>query len=237
MSNIKSAFANGKALIPFITCADPDLETTAAAIRAAVENGADLIELGIPFSDPTAEGPVVQESNIRALSGGVTTDRIFGFVRELRREVRIPLVFVTYANVVFSYGAERFISRCGEIGIDGLMVPDLPYEERDEFLPLCRKFGVDLISTVVPAAESRMAMIAREAEGFLCVAGGGDRVLRAVRRHTGIPCVMAMEEPVAEHCDGAVAGSPVVRLFEKYGRNAPAYVGAYVRDMKARLCG
>ena len=136
MSNINKAFANGKAFIPFITCGDPDLQTTAEVVKAAADNGADLIELGIPFSDPTAEGPVIQGANIRALSGGVTTDKIFDFVRDIRKEVTIPMVFMTYANVVFSYGAEKFISTCKEIGIDGLILPDLPYEEKDEFLPV-----------------------------------------------------------------------------------------------------
>ena len=131
MSNIKSAFSNGKAFIAFITCGDPDLETTAKVVRAAAENGADLIELGIPFSDPTAEGPVIQGANIRALSDGVTTDKIFDFVREIRKDVTIPMVFMTYANVVFSYGSERFISTCKEIGIDGLILPDLPFEEKE----------------------------------------------------------------------------------------------------------
>ena len=143
MSKIETAFVNGKAFIPFITCGDPDLETTAACVRAMAENGADLIELGIPFSDPTAEGPVIQGANVRALQGGVTTDRIFDFVREIRKEVKVPMVFMTYANVVFSYGAERFISTCRDIGIDGLILPDLPYEEKEEFLPLCHNCGVD----------------------------------------------------------------------------------------------
>ena len=116
MSNIKKAFENGKAFIAFVTCGDPDLETTAKAVRAAVENGADLIELGIPFSDPTAEGPVIQGANLRALRGGITTDKIFAFVKELRRDVKVPMVFMTYANVVFSYGAEKFISTCRDIG-------------------------------------------------------------------------------------------------------------------------
>ena len=134
MSKIKSAFEDGKAFIAFVTCGDPDLETTATVIRAAVENGADLIELGIPFSDPTAEGPVIQGANVRALSGGVTTDKIFAFVKELRRDVKVPMVFMTYSNVVFSYGTERFLSACREIGIDGLILPDLPFEEKEEFL-------------------------------------------------------------------------------------------------------
>ena len=135
MSNIRKAFEQGKAFIPFITCGDPDLETTGAVVRAAVENGADLIELGIPFSDPTAEGNVIQGANLRALSGGVTTDKIFAFVKELRKDVKVPMVFMTYANVVFSYGAERFLSSCKECEIDGLILPDLPFEEKEECLP------------------------------------------------------------------------------------------------------
>ena len=136
MSKIKSAFENGKAFIPFITCGDPDLETTEKVVRAAAENGADLIELGIPFSDPTAEGPIIQGANMRALANGTTTDRIFDMVKSIRKDINIPMVFMTYANVVFSYGAEKFISICNQIGIDGLILPDLPFEEKDEFLSL-----------------------------------------------------------------------------------------------------
>ena len=167
MSKIKSAFENGKAFIPFITCGDPDLETTEKIVRAAVKNGADLIELGIPFSDPTAEGPVIQGANIRALLGGVTTDKIFETVKRLRRDVFVPIVFMTYSNVVFSYGAEKFISVCSEIGIDGLILPDLPFEEKEEFLPICRKYGVDLISLIAPTSANRIEMISKEAEGFI----------------------------------------------------------------------
>ena len=152
MSNIKSAFAHGKAFIPFVTCGDPDLDTTAALARTMAEAGADLIELGIPFSDPTAEGPVIQAANERALRGGVTADRIFEMVRQLRREVSVPLVFMTYANVVYGYGAERFISTCAEIGVDGLILPDVPFEEKEEFAPLCRKYGVELISLIAPTS-------------------------------------------------------------------------------------
>ena len=200
MSNIRKAFENGKAFIPFITCGDPDLETTAAVVRAAAANGADLIELGIPFSDPTAEGPVIQGANLRALSGGVTTDKIFDLVKELRRDVEVPMVFMTYANVVFSYGTERFISTCREIGIDGLILPDVPYEEKEEFLPACRKYGVDLISLIAPTSEDRIAMIAREAEGFLYIVSSlgvtGMRseiktdlesIVETVRENTGVP--------------------------------------------------
>ena len=126
MSNIAKAFDRGKAFIAFITCGDPDLETTAACVRAAVRGGADLIELGIPFSDPTAEGPEIQAANERALKGGVTTDSIFELVKALRRDVSVPMVFMTYANVVYSYGIERFCDRCAEAGIDGMILPDVP---------------------------------------------------------------------------------------------------------------
>ena len=139
MNRIQNAFNNNKAFIAFITCGDPDLETTGAAVREAVRNGADLIELGIPFSDPTAEGPVIQGANLRALTGGVTTDKIFDFVRELRKDVNVPLVFMTYANVVFSYGTEAFVKTCSEIGIDGIILPDVPFEEKEDFAPTCHK--------------------------------------------------------------------------------------------------
>lgn len=203
MSKIARAFENGKAFIAFITCGDPDLETTAAAVRAAVENGADLIELGIPFSDPTAEGPVIQGANLRALSGGITTDKVFDFVREIRRDVSVPMVFMTYANVVFSYGSERFISTCKEIGIDGLILPDIPFEEKDEFQPICKKYGVDLISLIAPTSQNRIAMIAKEAEGFLYIVSSlgvtGTRseietdlgeMVKLVRENANIPCAI-----------------------------------------------
>lgn len=252
MSNIKSAFANGKAFIPFITCGDPDLNTTAKVIRAAVANGADLIELGIPFSDPTAEGPVIQGANLRALNGGITTDQIFDFVRELRQDVNIPLVFMTYVNVIFSYGAERFISTCQEIGIDGLILPDLPFEEKEEFLPLCRHYGVDLISMIAPTSENRIAMIAKEAEGFLYIVSSlgvtGTRseiktdlesIISVVRQNTQIPCAIGFGISTPEQAkkmagisDGVIVGSAIIKWLEKYGTNAPEYIGAYVKSMK-----
>ena len=255
MSKIAQAFAGGKAFIPFITCGDPDLETTAAAVRAAVENGADLIELGIPFSDPTAEGPVIQGANLRALKGGFTTDRIFGLVRELRRDVTVPLVFMTYANVVFSYGTERFLSTCREVGIDGLILPDVPFEEREEFLPFCRRCGVDLISLIAPTSAHRIAMIAREAEGFLYIVSSlgvtGTRseittdlaaMVEVVRQNTAIPCAVGsgistpeQAKRMAEVSDGAIVGSAIVRLLEQYGKDAPQQIGAYVREMKEAL--
>ena len=255
MSNIKSAFDHGKAFIPFVTCGDPDLETTGAIVRAAAANGADLIELGIPFSDPTAEGPVIQDANLRALSGGVTTDRIFAFVKDLRRDVKIPLVFMTYANVVFSYGAERFFAACRDIGIDGLILPDLPYEEKEEFLPLCHQYGVDLISMIAPTSENRIAMIAREAEGFLYLVSSlgvtGVRreiktdlasIVEVVRQNTDIPCAIGFgistpeqAQKMADLSDGAIVGSAIVKLIAQHGKNAAGPVGEYVKQMKSAL--
>ena len=252
MSNIPRAFADGKAFIAFVTCGDPDLGTTAAVVRAAAENGADLIELGIPFSDPTAEGPIIQGANLRALKGGVTTDRIFAMVRELRRDVRIPMVFMTYANVVFSYGTERFLSACREIGMDGLILMDVPFEEKEEFLPVCRKYGVDLISLITPTSENRIGMIAKEAEGFLYIVSslgvtGARReistdlsaIVELVRRSTNLPCAIgcgistpAQAKQMSAVADGVIVGSAIVQLLERYGKDAPAHVGAYVRSMK-----
>lgn len=252
MSRIAEAFQHGKAFIPFMTCGDPDLETTAKAVRAAAAAGADLIELGIPFSDPTAEGPVIQEANLRALTGGVTTDKIFDLVRGLRTDVTVPMVFMTYANVIFSYGAERFIKTCAEIGIDGLILPDLPYEEKEEFLPQCRQYGVDLISFVAPTSDDRIEMIAREAEGFLYIVSSlgvtGTRseittdlasIVKTVRRSTDIPCAIGFgistpeqARTMAAIADGAIVGSAIVKLFARYGREAPERVGEYVKTMK-----
>lgn len=256
MSNIKRAFENGKAFIAFITCGDPDLETTAAAVRAAVANGADLIELGIPFSDPTAEGPVIQAANLRALRGGITTDKIFDFVKELRRDVKVPMVFMTYANVVFSYGVERFISACKEIEIDGLILPDLPFEEKEEFLPFCHKYGVDLVSLIAPTSENRIAMIAKEAEGFLYIVSSlgvtGMRseiktdlasIVKVVRENTDIPCAIGFgistpeqAKKMANISDGAIVGSAIIKLLETHGKNAPKFIGEYVKSMKDAMC-
>lgn len=251
MSKIREAFDGKKAFIAFITCGDPDLETTAACVRAAVANGAGLIELGIPFSDPTAEGSVIQGANLRALTRGVTTDKIFGLVRELRKDVKVPMVFMTYANVVFSYGAERFLSTCQEIGMDGIILPDLPYEEKEEFLPLCHTYGIDLISLIAPTSANRIAMIAKEAEGFVYVVSSlgvtGTRseirtdlksIVEVIRQNTDVPCAIGfgISNPeqaakMADISDGAIVGSAIIKIIEKYGREAAPHVGEYVREM------
>ena len=256
MSRITDAFAQGKAFIPFITCGDPDLETTAVVVRAMAEAGADVIELGIPFSDPTAEGPVIQAANARALQAGTTTDRIFDLVRDLRRDVSVPMVFMTYANVVFSYGTERFLAICREIGMDGLILPDVPYEEKNEFAPLCRQYGLDFISLIAPTSEDRIAMIAREASGFVYVVsslgvtgmrssittdiGAMVKLVRAA--NPDIPCAVGFGISTPEQAarmaalsDGAIVGSAIVNLMAKHGREAVPFVRDYVAAMKAAV--
>lgn len=255
MSKIREAFNGHKAFIPFITCGDPDTETTAKAVRAMVAAGADLIELGIPFSDPTAEGPVIQGANLRALEGGMTTDKVFDLVRNLRKDVTIPMVFMTYANVVYSYGAEDFIRTCSEIGIDGLILPDLPFEEKDEFQPICKIYGVDLISLIAPTSADRISMIAKEAEGFIYVVSSlgvtGTRseiktdlqsIVDVIRANTEVPCAIGFgistpeqAKKMAAIADGAIVGSAIIKILAEYGKDAPEKIGAYVKSMKDAL--
>ena len=255
MSNIKKAFENGKAFIPFITCGDPDLDTTENCVLEMVRSGADLIELGIPFSDPTAEGPVIQAANERALSGGVTTDKVFEMVDSLRKKTEVPMVFMTYANVVYSYGAERFMEKCRDLSIDGVILPDLPYEEKQEFSEVCDKYGIDLISMIAPTSEDRIAMIAKEAKGFLYIVSSlgvtGTRseittdlpaIVNVVRQNTEVPCAIGFgistpdqAAKMAGISDGAIVGSAIIKLLAEYGKEAPAKVGEYVKQMKEAL--
>ena len=252
MSRIKDAFAKGKVFIPFVTCGDPDLDTTAAVVKAMAEAGAGIIELGIPFSDPTAEGPVIQGANMRALAGGATTDRIFEMAAALRRETDVPLVFMTYANVVFSRTVEGFAERCAEAGIDGLILPDVPFEEKEEFAPAFRKRGIDFISLVAPTSAGRIAQIARAAEGFLYVVSSlgvtGTRgaittdigaIVRQVRAVSSIPCAVGFGISTPEQAakmaavsDGAIVGSAIIRLIEENGSYAPERLYKYVKTMK-----
>lgn len=252
MSRLREAFGSGKAFIPFITCGDPDLETTENIVCAMAEAGADIIELGIPFSDPTAEGPVIQAANVRALAGGVTTDKIFAMARRLRAKISVPLVFMTYANVVYSYGTERFVKAAASAGVDGLILPDVPFEEKEEFEPICKRYGLDLVSLVAPTSEDRISMIAREASGFLYIVSSmgvtGARseittdigaMVKLVREASPIPCAVGFGISTPEQAkkmaglsDGAIVGSAIVKLVGKYGRDAAPYVYDYVKSMK-----
>ena len=270
MGRIREAFADGKAFIPFVTAGYPDLETTRSVVKAAQENGADLIEIGIPFSDPTAEGPVIQTANVIALEGGVTTDMILEFVKELREKdgITVPLVFMTYANVVYSYheggdaphdgsdgkdlGRYGFCRRCAQAGIDGLILPDVPFEEKGEFREACQAAGIDLISLIAPTSEARISRIAEDAEGFLYVVSSlgvtGERsqittdigaITQKIRAVTDIPCAVGFgistpqqAAKMAEQYDGAIVGSAIIRIITEYGTEAAPEVGKYVKRMK-----
>lgn len=257
MNKIIHAFEHGKAFIPFITCGDPSLEVTQQLVYAMEEAGADLIELGIPFSDPTAEGPVIQEADLRALSGGATTDKIFEMVADIRKNTQIPMVFMTYANVVFSYGAERFIKKAAELGMDGLILPDIPFEEKGEFEGICEQHGLALISMIAPTSHERIRMIAKEAKGFLyCVSSLGvtgtrseittdiGAMIRLVKEETDIPCAVGfgISTPqqavkMAEVSDGVIVGSAIVKLCGQHGKDCVPQVAAYVRSMKDAVRG
>ncbi len=253
MSKIAEAFRDKKAFIPFITCGDPDLDTTKEIIRQLVKNGADLIELGIPFSDPTAEGPVIQGANVRALSNHITTDDIFKMVEEIRDEVPLPMVFMTYANVVFSYGMDRFFSRCAETGMDGIILPDVPFEEKDEFETSATAHGIDFISMVAPTSEERIARIAENAKGFIYIVSSlgvtGERssinsnvqeLVDKVKSSSKVPCAVGFgistpqqAADMARIADGAIMGSAIVRLIGQYGKEAPSKVGEFVKSIKS----
>lgn len=255
MSRISEAFKNKKAFIPFITCGDPSLEVSEQLVVAMAQAGADLIELGIPFSDPTAEGPVIQAASTRALAGDVTTDKIFQMVRRLRKTVQIPMVFMTYANVVFSYGTERFVKTAADIGMDGLILPDVPYEEKEEFDSVCRVYGLDLISLIAPTSHERISMIAREASGFVyCVSSLGVTGMRSeittdvgqmvslVKAEKNIPCAIGFgisnpqqAREMARVSDGVIVGSAIVKLCGEYGQDCVPYVADFVKKMKAAV--
>lgn len=255
MNKIHEAFKNRKAFIPFITCGDPDVDTTKAAILEMVKNGADLIEIGIPFSDPTAEGVVIQGANIRALKGGITTDKVFDMVADVRKEISIPLVFMTYANVIFSYGSEKFFGKCNEVGIDGIILPDIPFEEKGEFLDVADSHKVELISLIAPTSDDRIAMIAKEAKGFLYIVSSLgvtgtrseittdlDSIVKVVKENTSVPCAIGFgistpqqANEMSQIADGVIVGSAIINLLKKYKTEAPKYIGKYVKEMKEAM--
>lgn len=255
MSKIAKAFDNKKAFIPFITCGDPSLEVSEQLVLAMAEAGADLIELGIPFSDPTAEGPVIQAASLRALTGGVTTDKIFDMVARLREKTDIPMVFMTYANVVFSYGIDRFLIKAAALGMDGLILPDVPFEEKEEFDETCKKYGLDLISLIAPTSHDRIKAIAQKANGFVyCVSSLGvtgmrseittdiGEMTRQVKAAADIPCAVGFgistpeqAKKMAAVSDGVIVGSAIVKLCGQYGEACVPYVAEYVRQMKAAI--
>lgn len=252
MSRIAQTFANKKkCFIPFITAGDPNLELTKKMILAMAEKGADIIEIGIPFSDPVAEGDVIQRANIRALTTGTTTDKIFDMLSEVRQKTEVPLVFLTYVNPIFTYGVEKFMRKCQGNGIDGVIVPDLPYEEKGELLACCKEYGVDLISLIAPTSADRIQMIAKDAMGYIYLVSSlgvtGVRsnittdiesIVKSIRETTNVPVAVGFgiataeqAEKMARLSDGAIVGSAIVKIVEQYGLEAVEPVASYVETM------
>ena len=255
MSRIQNAFAEGKAFIPFITAGDPSLAKTEEFILEMERAGADLVEIGIPFSDPIAEGVVIQEADIRSLAAGTTTDKVFDMVLDLRKKTEIPLVFMTYVNPVFHYGYEKFFSRCQEAGIDGIIIPDLPFEEKGELEDIAAAHGVDLISMIAPTSKQRNPAIPRAAKGLLYVVSSmgvtGTReeirtdlgeILKEIRKVTDLPAAVGFgintpeqAAEIAAVADGVIVGSAIVKLAARYGGHAAPHMGMYVRKMKESI--
>lgn len=252
MSRVRDVFQNNKAFIPFVTAGDPDLAVTQQLIPAMARAGADLIEIGIPFSDPIAEGPVIQEADMRALAAGATTDKIFSMVKRSREKTHVPLAFMTYINPIFVYGSERFLSRCKECGIDAVIVPDMPFEEKHQLLPHCQHYGIELISLIAPTSKERITAIAEEAEGFVyCVSSMGVTGVRneittdiremvsLVKKAKDIPCAIGFGISTPEqakkmvvYADGVIVGSAIVGIIAEYGADCIGPVCDYVRRMK-----
>ena len=255
MNKLYKAFENKKAFIPFVTAGDPDLNTTEKLVLTMAAEGADLIELGIPFSDPVAEGIVIQRADERALKSGTTTDRIFDMVKRIRQKTDVPLAFMTYINPIYVYGAEQFFHNCAEYGIDAAIVPDLPFEERGELLPFCEANDVRLISLIAPTSEERIGMIAAAAQGFVyCVSSLGvtgvrnaittdiGEMVRRIKAVRDIPCAIGFGISTPEQArsmamvaDGVIVGSAIVKMVALHGRDSAAPVGEYVRQMKAAI--
>ena len=255
MSNIYKAFENKKAFIAFLTAGDPDFETSVKNFKAVAEAGADLIEIGIPFSDPIAEGPVIQEADIRALEAGMTTDKVFELLKEVRKDVDIPIVFMTYANPVFHYGADRFFKNASEAGADGIIIPDCPFEERHEFDEVAAKYGMDFISMIAPTSEDRIKEIAAQAKGFIYeVSSLGvtgvrseiktdlESIIKLIKEATDTPAAIGFGISTPEQAakmskvaDGVIVGSAMVRIVASEGANAPEKLAEYVKNMKAGM--
>lgn len=255
MSRIKNAFDHKKAFIGFLTAGDPTLDKTEEFVMEMVDAGAGLIELGIPFTDPIADGPVIQEANIRALEAGCTTDKIFDMVASLRKKTDVPIVFLGYLNTMFVYGYEKFCKRCQECGVDGLIVPDFPYEEKGELVPIAKAHGVDVITMIAPTSKQRIEMLAKEATGFIYVVSSmgvtGARseiktdlaeIVEVIRGVTDTPVAIGFgintKEQVAKYsavADGAIVGSAIVKIIAQYGENAGKKLHEYVEEMVSGL--
>lgn len=255
MNKIADAFKNGKAFIGFLTAGDPDLETSKKIMLKMAEAGCDLIEIGIPFSDPIAEGPVIQEANLRSLSSGTTTDKVFQLAKEVSAQANIPLVFMTYLNVLFKYGYDRFLEKAQQSGISGVIIPDMPYEEKGELQSVASKYSIEVVSLIAPTSEQRIKKIAADAEGFIYeVSSLGvtgvrseiktdlESITKSVKAATDIPVAIGFGISTPEQAkkyaavaDGVIVGSAIVKIVAKHGKDSPDEVYKYVKSMKQAI--
>ena len=255
MSRIKDAFAKDKAFIPFITAGDPNLDKTADFILALEKAGADLIEIGIPFSDPVAEGAVIQEADLRALNAGTTIEKIFEMITSVRQKTNLPLVFMTYLNPVFHYGYDAFFAKCQTCDIAGVIIHDIPYEEKQEVVEVADQYEIDVISFIAPTSKERIQMIAREAKGFIYVVSSlgvtGVRseittdletIIAKIKEVTDVPTAVGFgintpeqATAVAEFADGVIVGSAIVKLIAQFGESADEHIYKYAKEMKSAI--
>jgi len=254
MNRIIDAFTNKKAFITYLMAGDPNLAVSAELILAAQESGADMIEIGIPFSDPIAEGEVIQAASNRALAAGTRLDGVFEMVASLKDKMRVPLVFMTYLNPVFVFGYERFFAKCTEIGICGVIIPDLPFEEQDEVKGAAANFGIEIVTLVAPTSEQRIERIAKSAEGFIYLVSSmgvtGVRseittdlngIVAEIRKHTSVPVAIGFGISTPEQskkyqaiADGVIVGSAIVRIIGEQGGKAKPAVSQFIREMAAK---
>jgi tryptophan synthase alpha chain len=266
MSNIKNAFKNGKAFIGFVTGGDPSIEKTREFILEMIRAGADLIEIGIPFSDPIAEGPVIQEANTRALAAGATVEKLFNLAADLRKETNIPLVFLTYLNPVFHYGLtdcpandqtgyNAFFKRCSDAGLDGIIIPDLPFEEQPPVYEVADKHGIDIISLIAPTSQTRIKEIAKAASGFVYLVSSmgvtGIRseiktdlasITKTIKSVSSVPVAIgfgihtpSQAAQMSQIADGVIVGSAIVKIAAEYGTQAGPHIYSYVKEMKEAI--
>lgn len=260
MSNIEAVFKKKKAeghkvFIPFITAGDPYMAATEKFIYALEEAGSDIIELGIPFSDPVADGPVIQRANLRAMANGVHIDKVFNLVETVRKNTQVPLVFLLYANIIYHYGIEKFFYKCQEVGVDGIIVPDVPQEEKEEFDYFARKYHIDFISLVAPTSKTRTKTIVQDATGFLyCVSSLGvtgtrediqtdlEAMFEEIRKYCLVPTALGFgisnkeqAREIKDYADGVIVGSAIVKIVEEYGDQAEEELIKFVSGIREAL--
>lgn len=239
-SRLTKVFEGKKALMAFVTGGDPNIETTEKLIAVMAEAGVDVVQIGVPFSDPVAGGTEAQQSDARSLANGYTVENIFDMTAKVREKVKIPLLLKSYMNPIFVYGKGRFIEKCNQSGIDGIIVPDLPFEEKDELAENCSKHGVALIPFIAPAAMDRIEIVAKDATDFVIAPLFDTAFIKMVKAVSSVPCVVAFDAPTPKQVqeamaetDGLAIENAVVRLIAQYGEDCIGYVKDYIEEIRS----